>query len=152
MQVLAEYALEEGLSPEEAPQFVHLDPHKLFEPNEGKITTPQHTDALYQQLATLQIGFARQSGCLSMWWNCSRFKTAQRLVNMMSVGIPSIIWADARGHLDVVEGLWPHEAKAGCRDETGMPEQCYPKEIGNPPTTEYCKSPHNLLFNAAKSG
>ena len=24
------------------------------------------------------------------------------------------------------------EAKAGCRDETGMPEQCYPKEIWEP--------------------
>ncbi|CAJ1426690.1 unnamed protein product [Effrenium voratum] len=90
-----------------APRFVHLDPMKLFEPNEGKITTPQHTDALYQQLTTLQVGFAKQSGCRSEWWSCSRWKTGQRLVNMLSVGIPTIVWGDARGHLDVLEGLWP---------------------------------------------
>eukprot|EP00913_Durusdinium_trenchii_P010784 g10115.t1 len=100
-EVLAAHSDEAGLPPDERPHFVHMDPGKLFEPNEGKITTPQHTDALYQQLTTLQIGFAKQSGCLSEWWSCSRWKTGQRLVNMLSVGIPTIVWGDARGHLDI---------------------------------------------------
>ena len=41
-------------------RFVHLDPNMLFQFNEGRLTTPQHTDMVYQQLSTLQIG----SGCL----------------------------------------------------------------------------------------
>ena len=104
-RALADFSAEADVG--ERPEFVHLDPAQLFEHNEGKITTPQHTDAVYQQLATLQIGFAKQSGCRSEWWHCSRWKTGQRLVNMMSVGIPSIVWGDAQGHVDVVQGLWP---------------------------------------------
>ncbi|CAK9007813.1 unnamed protein product, partial [Durusdinium trenchii] len=128
-EVLAAHSDEAGLPPDERPHFVHMDPGKLFEPNEGKITTPQHTDALYQQLTTLQIGFAKQSGCLSEWWSCSRWKTGQRLVNMLSVGIPTIVWGDARGHLDIVEGLWPDNEEHGCTDHNGLPEACYPQEL-----------------------
>ena len=25
----------------------------------------------------------------------------------MSVGMPAVVWSDAQGYLDVVEGLWP---------------------------------------------
>mmetsp|Transcript_83776 Transcript_83776/g.269905 ORF Transcript_83776/g.269905 Transcript_83776/m.269905 type:complete len:762 (+) Transcript_83776:73-2358(+) len=96
-------------------QFVHLDPGLLFKYANGRVTTPQQTDALYQQLATLDAGFVKQSGCVTEWWFCSRWKTGQRLVNMLSVGIPSVVWGDAQGHVDVVEGLWLPEAE----DEDG---------------------------------
>lgn len=145
--VLADFAKEEALA--EAPYFVHMDPMKLFEPNEGKITTPQHTDALYQQLTTLQIGLAKQSGCLSQWWQCSRWKTGQRLVNLLSVGMPTIVWGDAQGHLDVVEGLWPEDAEAGCRSSTGAPEPCYPEELVIYSDSELPKALKALLRNAS---
>ena len=123
-----------------APEFVHLDPATLFEHNEGKITTPQHTDAVYQQLSTLQIGFAKQSGCRTDWFHCSRWKTGQRLVNMMSVGIPSIVWADAQGHLDVVHGLWaPEEAQA----------DVYPKPLVVSSGRDVSVALHALLSNVS---
>ncbi|CAE8600978.1 unnamed protein product, partial [Polarella glacialis] len=92
---------------QQTPEFVHLDPSKLFEWAEGKVASPQQTDAVYQQLATLQTGAVRQSGCMSDWWFCSRWKTGQRLVNLLSVGVPTLVWGDAQGHQDVVQGLWP---------------------------------------------
>ena len=79
-EVLAAYSAEAGRL--ERPEFLHLDPMLLFRFNEGRLTTPQHTDAVYQQLAKLQIGFAKQSGCRSEWFFCSRWKTGQRLLNL----------------------------------------------------------------------
>ena len=126
-------AVEQGLAnffadTGEVPEFTHLDPGRIFEHNEGKITTPQHTDAVYQQLTTLQVGFAKQSGCLTDWWHCSRWKTGQRLVNMMSVGIPSIVWGDAQGHLDVVKGLWPPEDAPPMELQEVLPD-AYPDSL-----------------------
>merc|ERR1712224_524991 len=88
-------------------EFVHLDPAKLFSYASGRVSTPQQTDVVYQQLTTMDVGIIKQSGCVSEWWFCSRWKTGQRLVNLLSVGVPAIVYGDAQGHLDVVRGIWP---------------------------------------------
>ncbi|CAK0821892.1 unnamed protein product, partial [Prorocentrum cordatum] len=74
---------------------------------EGRVVTPQQTDQLYHQIASIDVGVVKMSGCVSEWWFCSRWRTGQRLVNMLSVGVPAIVWGDAQGHLDVVEARWP---------------------------------------------
>lgn len=103
-------------------EFVHMDPGLLFKYAGGRVTTPQQTDAVYLQLRTLDVGFVKQSGCVTEWWFCSRWKTGQRLVNMLSVGVPAVVWGDAQGHLDVVDGLWRPEDE----DEEGWPAQRRP--------------------------
>ncbi|CAE7423861.1 unnamed protein product [Symbiodinium necroappetens] len=123
-EFLEEYSRQPGIST--VPEFIHMDPTKLFLHNDGRVTTPQHTDAVYQQLTTLQIGFAKQSGCRSEWFFCSRWKTGQRLLNMMSVGMPSIVWGDAQGYLDVVEGLWPPDVGG---DSAERKADAYPQQL-----------------------
>lgn len=90
-------------------QWVHFDPATLFP--HGRVVTPQQTDAVYAQLSTLDIAFAKQSGCLTEWWMCSRYKTGQRFLNLLSLGIPTIVWGDCQGHIDVAFGHWPPDAK-----------------------------------------
>ena len=149
-QALASFLAKAGSDMNPNPEFVHMDPAKMFEQNEGKITTPQHTDAVYQQLATLQIGFAKQSGCRSDWWHCSRWKTGQRLVNMMSVGIPSIVWSDAQGHLDVVEGLWPPgEAFPQSSEPKASRTDAYPQMLIVSSETDVTGALGALLSNAS---
>merc|ERR1711971_689843 len=91
-------------------QFMHLDPTRLFELTEGRVITPQQTEVLYRQLAWLDVSTVRMSGCMSNWWFCSRWRTGQRLLNMLSVGVPSVVWGDAQGHLDIINGLWPRSS------------------------------------------
>eukprot|EP00929_Paragymnodinium_shiwhaense_P091643 TRINITY_DN51546_c0_g1_i1.p1 TRINITY_DN51546_c0_g1~~TRINITY_DN51546_c0_g1_i1.p1 ORF type:complete len:803 (-),score=148.18 TRINITY_DN51546_c0_g1_i1:354-2762(-) len=114
-------------------EFVHLDPAQLFHYADGRVTTPQQTYFLYEQLALLDVGIVRQSGCLSDWWFCSRWKTPQRLVNMLSVGVPAIIFGDAQGHADVAEARFPPpsaEAEGECaprvrgRGQPAVPDRC----------------------------
>ena len=44
----------------------------------------------------------------------------------MSVGMPSIVWGDAQGYLDVVEGLWPPDADG---DSAEGKADAYPKQL-----------------------
>lgn len=87
--------------------FAHLDPAEIFKYTEGRVVSPQQTDQLYHQLASLDVGAVKQSGCVGDWWLCSRWRTGQRLVNLMSVGVPAVVWGDAQGFLDVAEARWP---------------------------------------------
>jgi len=85
-------------------EFVHFDPMELFGSTQGKVITPSHTTAITSQLAQLDIAFARQSGCATTPWICARFKTGQRLVNLMAVGVPVVVWGDNAGFLEVARG------------------------------------------------
>eukprot|EP00929_Paragymnodinium_shiwhaense_P012977 TRINITY_DN120844_c0_g1_i1.p1 TRINITY_DN120844_c0_g1~~TRINITY_DN120844_c0_g1_i1.p1 ORF type:complete len:598 (-),score=39.03 TRINITY_DN120844_c0_g1_i1:97-1650(-) len=108
-----------------AARFLHLDPGVIFKSTQGRIVTPQQTARLYQQIAGLDIAVVRQSGCRSEWWFCSRWRTGQRLVNHLSVGVPVVVWADSQGHIDVLRGLWPP------RDLSRLPQKSwqYPPEL-----------------------
>jgi len=109
-------------------EFMHLDPASIFSYSQGRVSTPQQTAALSTQLSTLSIGVVKQSGCVTNWWFCSRWKTGQRLVNLLSVGVPAIVWGDAQGHLDVVGGLWPPRHHAG-HAGNGVTRLHYPAEL-----------------------
>lgn len=109
-------------------RFVHLDPALLFRATEGRIITPQQTAQIYEQLVSLDVGVVKQSGCVRDWWFCSRWRTGQRLVNHLSAGVPVVVWADAQGHLDAVEGRWPPQTRSGgtC---CGSAKLQYPAEL-----------------------
>eukprot|EP00929_Paragymnodinium_shiwhaense_P054084 TRINITY_DN27103_c0_g1_i3.p1 TRINITY_DN27103_c0_g1~~TRINITY_DN27103_c0_g1_i3.p1 ORF type:complete len:629 (+),score=108.43 TRINITY_DN27103_c0_g1_i3:146-1888(+) len=113
-------------------EFLHVNPSELFEYAEGRVSSPQQTDQVYSQMAALSVGVVKQSGCVSEWWFCSRWKTGQRLVNQLSVGIPAIVWGDAQGHLDVVEGRWQPSLRTSTHaspTSTGRSPRRYPAEL-----------------------
>ena len=64
----------------------------------------------------------------------------------MSVGTPTIIWGDAQGYLDVVEGLWPPRSD-GIR-EIGDGE-LYPKELIIGSDADVPRALRALLSNAS---
>eukprot|EP00929_Paragymnodinium_shiwhaense_P085943 TRINITY_DN46408_c0_g4_i2.p1 TRINITY_DN46408_c0_g4~~TRINITY_DN46408_c0_g4_i2.p1 ORF type:complete len:682 (+),score=89.05 TRINITY_DN46408_c0_g4_i2:78-2123(+) len=115
-------------APGSSARWVHLDPSLIFKETEGRVVTPQQTQRLYEQMAGLDIAVAKQSGCRSDWWFCSRWRTGQRLLNHLSVGIPTVAWADAQGHLDILRGLWPpwQEPEVTRRAATLYPPQLIP--------------------------
>lgn len=110
-------------------RFMHLDPNLIFRSTEGRIVTPQQTNALYLQLGELDVAALKQSGCRSEWYFCSRWRTGQRLTNHLSVGIPTIVWGDAQGHLDVVRERWPRERSGGRTAGRRRRAPCYPREL-----------------------
>merc|ERR1712194_666503 len=127
-------------------EFVHLDPGLLFKYARGRVTTPQQTDALYTQLSTLDVGLVKQSGCISEWWFCSRWKTGQRLVNLMSAGVPTIVWGNAQGHLDIVEDRWPPDDLTGRR--WSRRDDAYPSDLVVHNDEDVAVALHALLTNA----
>jgi len=110
-------------------RFVHLDPASLFQETEGRVVAPQQTRRLYEQLASLDVGLAKQSGCVRDWWFCSRWRTGQRLVNLMSAGVPAVVWGDAQGHLDATEARWPPQGVHGDGALLGPASEHYPREL-----------------------
>ncbi|CAE7200013.1 ZDHHC2 [Symbiodinium sp. CCMP2592] len=50
-------------------------------------------------------------------------------VNLLSLGIPTIVWGDARGNLDVLEGRWPPGDLFGDGSEFGTLPLQYPPEL-----------------------
>ncbi|CAE7271871.1 ZDHHC2 [Symbiodinium necroappetens] len=105
-------------------RFVHLNPAKSFAATEGRIITPRQIDDLYQEISSLDVAICKMSGCQSNWWFCSRWRTGQRLVNLLSLGIPTVVWGDARGNMDVLEGRWPPSDLFGDGSEFGVLARC----------------------------
>ncbi|CAE7820258.1 ZDHHC2, partial [Symbiodinium microadriaticum] len=110
-------------------RFVHLNPAKSFAATEGRIITPRQIDDLYQEISSLDVAICKMSGCQSNWWFCSRWRTGQRLVNLLSLGIPTVVWGDARGNMDVLEGRWPPSDLFGDGSEFGTLPLQYPPEL-----------------------
>jgi len=119
-------------------KFLRLDPKSRFLLSGGRVLSPQQTTSIYEQMCYLDVSFARASaGCSKDWWLCSRWRTGQRLVNLLAAGIPTVVWGDAGGHLDVVMASWPERASgelAQCRphrrgsDASGV-DALYPSEL-----------------------
>merc|ERR1712217_260577 len=99
-------------------------------------------------MSILDVGVAKQSGCVRDWWLCSRWRTGQRLANLMSLGIPTVVWGDAQGHIDIVEARWPprHVLKgpSHCEDFSG----CYPQELVVTGESEVPKAMATLFGNS----